>query len=48
MPEGLPPISSSRIATGDIARHTFAVVRRGFDPDEVAVFGKVVTVMRKL
>ncbi len=35
MPEGRPPISSSRIATGDIARHTFAVVRRGFDPDEV-------------
>jgi len=30
-----PPISSSRIATGDIAKHSFAVVRRGFDPDEV-------------
>jgi DivIVA domain-containing protein len=30
-----PPISSSRIATGDIARHSFAIVRRGFDPDEV-------------
>ena len=35
MPEGRAPISSSRIATGDIAHHTFAVVRRGFDPDEV-------------
>src|SRR6201987_1894311 len=30
-----PPISSSRLATGDIAKHSFAVVRRGFDPDEV-------------
>ena len=30
-----PPISSSRIAAGDIAHHTFAVVRRGFDSDEV-------------
>jgi cell division septum initiation protein DivIVA len=29
------PISSSRIATGDIARHSFAIIRRGFDPDEV-------------
>jgi DivIVA domain-containing protein len=35
MAEGRPPISSSRIATGDIAQHSFAVVRRGFDPDEV-------------
>ncbi|MGO8826660.1 MAG: DivIVA domain-containing protein [Acidimicrobiales bacterium] len=35
MPEGRAPISSSRIATGDIARHSFAVVRRGFDTDEV-------------
>src|SRR5271165_6017938 len=35
MPEGLAPISSSRIATGDIARHSFAIVRRGFDTDEV-------------
>ena len=35
MAEGRPPISSSRIATGDIAQHTFAVVRRGFDSDEV-------------
>ena len=38
MPEGLAPISSSRIATGDIARHSFAVVRRGFDTDEVRAY----------
>jgi DivIVA domain-containing protein len=30
-----PPISSSRIATGDISKHSFAIVRRGFDADEV-------------
>jgi cell division septum initiation protein DivIVA len=30
-----PPISSSRLATGDIASRSFAVVRRGFDSDEV-------------
>jgi cell division septum initiation protein DivIVA len=30
-----PPISSSRLATGDIASRSFAVVRRGFDTDEV-------------
>ena len=35
MAEGRAPISSSRIATGDIAQHTFAVVRKGFDSDEV-------------
>src|ERR1700684_3267054 len=35
MGEGRPPISSSRVATGDIAQHSFAVVRRGFDTDEV-------------
>jgi DivIVA domain-containing protein len=35
MAEGRPPISSSRIATGDIAQHSFALVRRGFDTDEV-------------
>ncbi|HEY1829697.1 MAG TPA: DivIVA domain-containing protein [Acidimicrobiales bacterium] len=35
MPEGLSPISSSRVSTGDIARHSFAIVRRGFDADEV-------------
>ncbi len=38
MPEGRPPISSARIATGDIARHTFAVVRKGYDPDEVRAY----------
>jgi DivIVA domain-containing protein len=35
MPDGLSPISSSRVSTGDIARHSFAIVRRGFDADEV-------------
>jgi DivIVA domain-containing protein len=35
MADSLAPISSSRIATGDIARHSFAVVRRGYDTDEV-------------
>ena len=35
MAEGRPPISSSRIAAGDIAQHSFSVVRRGFDSDEV-------------
>jgi DivIVA domain-containing protein len=35
MSEGRVPISSSRIATGDIARHSFAIVRRGYDTDEV-------------
>ena len=38
MPEGRAPISSARIATGDIARHSFAVVRRGFDTDEVRAY----------
>jgi DivIVA domain-containing protein len=35
MPEGRSPISSTRLSTGDIARHSFAIVRRGFDIDEV-------------
>src|SRR3984957_1605695 len=35
MAEGRAPISSSRVSTGDIARHSFAIVRRGFDVDEV-------------
>ncbi len=35
MAEGRAPISSSRIATGDIAQHSFAIARRGFDTDEV-------------
>jgi cell division septum initiation protein DivIVA len=34
MPEGRPTISSSRVSTGDIARHSFAIVRRGYDADE--------------
>ena len=38
MVEGRAPISSSRIATGDIARHSFAIVRRGFDADEVRAY----------
>ncbi len=38
MPEGLAPISSSRLATGDVARHSFAIVRRGFDADEVRAY----------
>ncbi len=38
MPEGRPPISSSRISTGDIARHSFAIARRGFDTDEVRAY----------
>ncbi len=38
MPEGLSPISSSRVSTGDIARHSFAIVRRGFDADEVRAY----------
>jgi DivIVA domain-containing protein len=35
MAEVRPPISSSRVATGDVAQHSFSVVRRGFDSDEV-------------
>jgi DivIVA domain-containing protein len=46
MAEGRPPISSSRIATGDIAQHSFAVVRRGFDTDEVRSY--LQSVARKL
>jgi DivIVA domain-containing protein len=38
MPEGRAPISSSRVSTGDIARHSFAIVRRGFDADEVRAY----------
>jgi DivIVA domain-containing protein len=38
MPEGRAPISSSRIAAGDIARHSFAIVRRGYDTDEVRAY----------
>src|SRR5581483_5807569 len=35
MADSLTPISSSRVSTGDIARHSFAIVRRGYDEDEV-------------
>jgi DivIVA domain-containing protein len=38
MPEGLPPISSARVSTGDIARHSFAIVRKGYDIDEVRTY----------
>jgi DivIVA domain-containing protein len=38
MSEGRAPISSSRIATGDISRHSFAIVRRGYDTDEVRAY----------
>ncbi|HEX3793896.1 MAG TPA: DivIVA domain-containing protein [Acidimicrobiales bacterium] len=38
MPEGRVPISSSRVSTGDISRHSFAIVRRGFDVDEVKAY----------
>src|ERR1700678_2833372 len=38
MPEGRSPISSARISTGDVARHSFAIVRRGYDIDEVKTY----------
>src|ERR1019366_2461135 len=38
MPEGRSPISSARVTAGDIARHSFAIVRRGFDTDEVKTY----------
>src|ERR1700728_266163 len=38
MPQGRSPISSARIATGDVARHSFAIVRRGYDIDEVKTY----------
>jgi DivIVA domain-containing protein len=38
MPEGRSPISSARVTAGDIARHSFAIVRRGFDVDEVKTY----------
>jgi cell division septum initiation protein DivIVA len=43
MPEGRSPISSSRVTTGDIARHSFAIVRRGFDIDEVKTYLQTVS-----
>ncbi len=38
MPEDVPTISSARLAAGDVSRHTFMTVRRGFDPQEVRSF----------
>jgi DivIVA domain-containing protein len=38
MPEGRSPISSARVTAGDIARHSFAIVRRGYDIDEVKTY----------
>ena len=38
MSEGRPSISSSRLATGDVAQHSFTVVRRGYDTDEVRAY----------
>ena len=38
MPEGRVPISSARLTAGDVARHSFAIVRRGFDVDEVKTY----------
>ena len=42
MPEGRSPISSARVSAGDVARHTFAVVRRGYDIDEVKTYQQTV------
>ncbi len=33
-----PPISSSRLSAAEVARHTFATVRRGFEPHEVRAY----------
>src|SRR5271163_1615510 len=38
MPEGRTSISSARVSAGDIARHSFAIARRGFDVDEVKIY----------
>ena len=38
MPDDRPTISSSRLSAGDVARHAFGNVRRGFDPHEVRAF----------
>ncbi len=46
MPEGRSPISSTRLTAADIARHSFAIVRRGFDVDEVKSY--LQTVARNL
>ena len=41
MPDGRPPISSSRVATGDIARHSFAIVPPRLRPRRGAVLPAV-------
>lgn len=33
-----PNISTSRADAGDVARHSFGIVRRGFDPEEVRAY----------
>lgn len=33
-----PPISSSRLSAAEVSRHTFATVRRGFEPNEVRAY----------
>jgi DivIVA domain-containing protein len=42
MPEDIPSISSSRLTGAELARHSFATVRRGFDPQEVRSFLELV------
>ena len=42
MPDDLPPISSSRVPATEVSRHSFATVRRGFDPQEVRSFLELV------
>src|SRR6185437_8191969 len=43
MPDDRPTISSSRVAAADVARHSFDVVRRGFDPQEVRAYLELVS-----
>ncbi|HLW45605.1 MAG TPA: DivIVA domain-containing protein [Acidimicrobiales bacterium] len=38
MADDQPNISSSRVDAGDVARHAFGTVRRGFDPHEVRAY----------
>lgn len=42
MSEDRPTISSSRVSATEVARHTFATVRRGFEPGEVRAYLEVV------
>ncbi|HEX4082006.1 MAG TPA: DivIVA domain-containing protein [Acidimicrobiales bacterium] len=42
MPDDRPTISSSRVTAADVARHSFATVRRGFDPQEVRAYLELV------